>query len=159
MAEDYSGSTSGNVYKKAVSVDSVDLPGSDISRVLPRQMSTGTMRGTQTVGYGNTKIDGSNNRITVGDTISLDGDSGQITVTQPDGTTLGMGIIPGFPEESGFFSLDSSGRLVMKIIGGTKTVYDPANNYIDITLDGLLPDGTGGFVAARPGTSAEGLFA
>lgn len=41
---------------------------SDISRTLPRQISTGSLRGTQTVGYGSVKIDGSNNRIVIGDT-------------------------------------------------------------------------------------------
>lgn len=46
--------------------------GSDISRVLPRQLSTGSTRGTQTVGYGNVQIDGSNNRITLGDTLGND---------------------------------------------------------------------------------------
>jgi hypothetical protein len=42
---------------------------SNISRMLPRQLSTGSTRGTQTVGYGNVKIDGSNNTITLGDAV------------------------------------------------------------------------------------------
>lgn len=44
-----------------------DMSQSDISRILPRQLSTGTLRGTQNVGYGSVKIDGSNDRITIGD--------------------------------------------------------------------------------------------
>lgn len=120
------------------------IDGSDISRILPRQLSTGTLRGTQSVGYGTAKIDGSNNRITIGG---------------PDGSVVGIGSIPGSTtNEYGFFSLDSNGRLIMKIINGTKYVYDPANNYVNITQDGLLPDGTGGFVAAKPGVDVATLF-
>lgn len=123
----------------------VSVPQSDLSRVLPRQLSTGTMRGTQNVGYGNAKIDGSNNRITVG---------GQ------DGGTVGLGSIPGSTtNENGFFSLDSNGKLIMKIVNGTKFVYDPKSNYVNITQDGLLPDGSGGFVAAKPGVDVSALFA
>jgi hypothetical protein len=125
------------------------LPGvtaqSDISRVLPRQLSTGSTRGTQTVGYGTAKLDGSNNRISVG---------------APDGSSVGMGSIPGSTtNEYGFFSLDSTGNLVMKIVNGTKYVYDPAHNYVNVTQDGLLPDGSGGFVAAKPGINVDTLFA
>lgn len=121
-----------------------DLSSSDISRILPRQLSTGTTRGTQNVGYGKAKIDGSNNRITVGGA---------------DGGTVGLGSIPGSTtNENGFFSLDSSGNLIMKIVNGTKYVYDPKNNYVNITQDGLLPDGSGGFVAAKPGVDVSTLF-
>jgi hypothetical protein len=120
------------------------LPADDLSRVLPRQLSTGTTRGTQNVGYGSAKIDGTNNRITVG---------GQ------DGGSVGMGSIPGSAtNENGFFSLDAQGKLIMKIVGGTKYVYDPSNDYKNITQDGLLPDGTGGFVAAKPGVNVDDLF-
>lgn len=118
---------------------------SNLSRTLPRQISTGSTRGTQTVGYGTTKIDGTNNTITIG---------------APDGSTIGLGAIPGSPNnEYGFFSLDASGNLIMKIVNGTKFVYDPSNDYVNVTQDGLLPDGTGGFVAAKPGINVNDLFA
>lgn len=121
------------------------LGGSDISRVLPRQLSTGSTRGTQTVGYGNTKIDGSNNRITIG---------------TPDGGSIGMGSIPGTdPVEYGFFSTDDSGNVIMKIVNGTKYVYNPSDDYVNVTQDGLLPDGSGGFVAAKPGINVADLYA
>jgi len=120
------------------------LPGSNISRMLPRQLSSGSTRGTQTVGYGTTKIDGTNNTITIG---------------APDGSTIGMGAIPGSTtNEYGFFALDNSGQLIMKIINGTKYVYDPAHGYANVTQDGLLPDGSGGFVAAKPGINVADLF-
>lgn len=120
------------------------LAASDLSRIIPRQLSTGTLRGTQNVGYGTAKIDGSNNRITIG---------------APDGSSVGMGSIPGTePIEYGFFSLDPSGNLIMKIVNGTKYVYDPSNDYVNVTQDGLLPDGTGGFVAAKPGIDVDAAF-
>lgn len=116
---------------------------SNQSRTLPRQLSTGSTRGTQTVGYGNTKIDGTNNTI---------------TIASPNGT-IGMGAIPGSTtNEYGFFTLDANGRLVQKIIGGTTYVYDPSHNYINIVQLGLLPDGSGGVVAAKPGVSVDELF-
>ncbi len=127
------------------SVNVGEVPQMPMERMLPRQMSTGSTRGTQTVGYGNTKIDGTNNTI---------------TIAGPDGSTVGMGTIPDTtPVEYGFFSLDSQGKLIMKIVNGTKFVYDPSNNYVNVTQDGLLPDGTGGFVAAKPGISVDDLFA
>lgn len=52
-------------------VESTTLESVVYDRINPRQVGTGAVRGTQTVGYGNTKIDGSNNRITVGDSIEL----------------------------------------------------------------------------------------
>lgn len=67
------------------------LAQSDLSRMLPRQMSTGSLRGTQTVGYGQTKIDGSNNRITLGTGITLDGNSETITVSEVNKPILSMG--------------------------------------------------------------------
>lgn len=108
------------------------------------KLQTGNTRGTQTVGYGNTKIDGANNRI--------------IIENPADGSSIGLGSIPGTASDFGFFSLDSKGKLVMKIVLGTKYVYDPANNYVNVTQDGILPDGSGGFVAAKPGINVADAF-
>lgn len=142
-----------NVYNPANSNSLIVTPGtgsaastggSDISRVLPRQLSTGSTRGTQTVGYGTTKIDGTNNTITIG---------------APDGSTIGLGAIPNSAtNEYGFFSLDANGKLIMKIVNGTKYVYDPKNSYVNITQDGLLPDGSGGFVSAKTGTNVADAY-
>lgn len=126
------------------------------------KLQTGNTRGTQTVGYGKTKIDGANNRITIG---------------APDGSTIGMGAIPGSTtNEFGFFSLnsagsltyklvagaqyfyDGNGNLIQKVQNGTTTVYDPSNGYVATTLSGLLPNSVGGFAAAKPGVDVTTAF-
>lgn len=120
-----------------------DFNNSDLSRILPRQLSTGSTRGTQTVGYGNTKIDGSNNRITIG---------------TPDGGTIGFGSIPDTtPEEFGFFSTDSDGKLIMKIVDGTFYAYDPESNLNTVQV-GILPNGVGGIASANEGYSVSEGF-
>lgn len=112
------------------------LSQSNISRVLPRQLSTGSTRGTQTVGYGNTKIDGSNNRITIG---------------TPDGGTIGFGAIPGSStNEFGFFSTDADGDLIMKIVDGTFYTYDKDTGLNTVQV-GTLPNGVGGIASANDG--------
>lgn len=62
--------TSGSVYGvvKSDYISAADISGGDTSYVLPRQLGSGSTRGTQTVGYGNVKIDGSNDQIVIGDT-------------------------------------------------------------------------------------------
>lgn len=131
---------------------------SNISRMLPRQMSSGSTRGTQTVGYGNTKIDGSNNVITVGDSILLDGGNNVITVKNADGSSVGLGSVPGFPGEFGFFSLNSSGQLVMKIVNGTTYMLDPTEGSIVRLEIGLLPDGTYNLATSKPGQDLTTAF-
>lgn len=101
-----------------------NLPQSDLSRVIPRQLSSGSTRGTQTVGYGNTKIDGSNNVISVGDSILLDGNNSVITVNNDDGSSIGMGLIPDSDGQFGFYSKDSEGNIIMTIIDGTLLMND-----------------------------------
>lgn len=106
------------------------------------KLQTGNTRGTQTVGYGGTKIDGANNRITIGDSIVLDGNADTITITNSDGTTTGMGLIPGTTDEFGFFSVDPDGNLVLKIVNGL-IVGDGTVDFLTINRDGLkLNDGT-----------------
>lgn len=122
-------------------------------RVLPRQVSTGSTRGTQTVGYGNTKIDGSRNVITVGDTIILDGgenvisvgntiaiDGGEnvITVSNDDGSKIGMGAIPG-TDQFGFFATNSVGVVIMSIVSGALIMNDTTTDRV------LLGKDEGGF--------------
>lgn len=73
---------------------------SNQSRMLPRQISTGSTRGTQTVGYGNTKIDGSNNRITIGTTATVtlgnipdsSGGGAGVSVSDQNGSYINLGI-------------------------------------------------------------------
>lgn len=73
---------------RAVNVDGVEnneIDSGYTNRILPRQVSTGSTRGTQIVGYGGVKIDGSNNRIqleanstqvSIGDTSDIDNITG-----------------------------------------------------------------------------------
>lgn len=111
------------------------------SRMIPRQMVTGSTRGTQTVGYGGTKIDGTNNRITI--------------ENNADGSSIGMGAIPGSTSEYGFFSLDSDDNIVMKIVLGTFYVYDGEDDRMQA---GILPDGTINVAIAKDGDSVSDAF-
>lgn len=139
------------------------LDQSNLSRVIPRQFSTGTMRGTQRIGYGGVEIDSSNNTITLNGTPGtaqqtvLSGSG--LTSTNPDGSASGIGAIPDTtPQEYGFFSTDSSGVVIMKIVFGTKYVYNPSDSYVNVTQDGLLPDGSGGFVVAKEGYNVADAY-
>lgn len=129
---------------KPAYVSNKEIGQDNIGRVLPRQLSTGSTRGTQTVGYGTTKIDGTNNTI---------------TIAAPDGSLIGMGAIPNSVNgEYGFFSLDTAGNIIMKIVNGTFYSYDPdsGKNFMQI---GILPDGTGGWAIAAPGFDvADGII-
>lgn len=112
------------------------IAGSDLSRTLPRQLSTGTLRGTQNVGYGNVKIDGTNDRIILGAT---------------DGTSVGIGTIPNDATgQVGFFATDTDGSLLYKVVNGTLYFYDKSTsiNYMQI---GVLPDGSTGMAVAKSG--------
>lgn len=101
------------------------------------KLQTGNTRGTQIVGYGGAKIDGANNRI---------------VVTNPaDGTSVGMGIIPGSTtNEFGFFTLNSAGQVVEKTINGTRYIYNPTTGK-NVLQDGKLPDATYGWAVAADG--------
>jgi len=100
--------------------NSVNIPASDLSRVIPRQLSTGSLRGTQTVGYGKAKLDGTNNRIVVGG----DGNS-----------SVGIGNIPG-TNEFGFFLINSTGIVTMKSVNGATTWYDDTGTIVSTTANG-----------------------
>lgn len=146
-----------NNKKMFVSPGTVKAPDflkSDLSRVLPRQNSTGSTRGTQNVGVGGTKIDGANNRIQVGDSILIDGSNDVILVTNDDGSQLGMGKIPD-SLESGFFSLDVDGNLIMKIVNGTMYVYDGTEDRMQA---GILPDGSINVAISKEGESVTDAF-
>lgn len=110
-------------------VSAVSLPNSDLSRILPRQLSTGTTRGTQRVGYGNALIDGSNNIISVGSTQG----------------TQGIGNIPNTTNEYGFFQTNSANRIVYKQVQGTQLYYNQLDNYNNSIRSGFAP------VGGRPG--------
>lgn len=136
---------SANYSPKEPRIDRVkdtELPTSDLSRVLPRQLSTGTMRGTQTVGYGNAKIDGSNNVISVGSDVG----------------TQGIGSIPNntnTTNEYGFFQTDSAEKIIYKQVQGTSLYYNPNDSYNNSTRIGFAPDDARpGIWVAKPGFDA-----
>lgn len=129
----------------------------------PDGILSGTTRGTQNVGNGGAALDGASNQI--------------ILQNPVDGSRIGLGVIPGSAtNEFGFFTLDSSGNVIMKIVGGVQTfydgkgnmiqkiqngttyVYDPSHGYANVTQAGLLPDGSGGFVVAKPGINVSDAF-
>lgn len=142
MSTPYNPGSSGPKIISSSGGKSGTLIQSDISRVLPRQLSTGTTRGTQNVGYGNAKIDGSNNRIVVGGA---------------DGSEVGLGNIPGTDNENGIFILAPNGKLSMKIVGGTFYAYDPTTGLNTVQM-GILPDGTGGIAGANQGFNVADGF-
>jgi hypothetical protein len=92
--------------------------------------------------------------------------SGNLISTQAGATNTNYGtkgqktVVTGllFDGNYGTAYYDINGNLIQKIVGGTTFVYDPANNYTNITQSGLLPDGTGGFVAAKPGIAVSAIF-
>lgn len=103
----------------------------------PDSQLSGQLRGTQNVGSDGAQIDSANNRI---------------TLTNPaTGAVVGIGAIPGSTTgEFGFFSQDSSGNLIFKIVGPTFYVYD-ATTTKNVIQMGKLPDNSYNFAAAATG--------
>lgn len=137
-------------------VSNSEIGQDNIGRVLPRQVSTGSLRGTQSVGYGTTKIDGSNNTITVGDSILLDGNSDVINVTSNDKSQLGMGTIPGAANsgQSGFYAVNAAGKLIFKIVNGILYMYDGTSGINTLQM-GALSNGTTNLAIAKPGNDVQ----
>lgn len=110
----------------------------------PDSMLAGQLRGTQNVGSSGAQIDAANNRI---------------TLTNPaTGSVVGIGAIPGSTTgEFGFFSQDSSGNLIFKIVGATFYVYDATTSKNAIQM-GKLPDSSYGFAAAVTGSNVSEGF-
>lgn len=125
--------------------------------ITPFKVNTGTMRGTQGVGFTGPLIDSANNRITVGG-ITLDGNTSSISVTATDGSVQGIGIIPN-TTQTGFYSVDSSGNLIFKIVNGTLYFYNPVDSYNNNIIIGRAPtDNRTGIWVAKLGQSALTLL-
>lgn len=81
---------------------------------------------------------------------------GSVTVSNTDGSLLGMGAIPDNSGDFGFYAQDSNGNLLYKIVGSTIYAYDvtrvPATNIMQILK---LPDGTYGWAVAAPGKNVS----
>ena len=121
-----------NIYERA-----------EQSRVNPRYIGSGAMQGTQDVGSAGAAIDADNNRI---------------MLNAPDGSSVGFGTIPGTePEEFGFFSLDTHGKLIFKIVNGLLSMHDAASGVNTLQL-GPLKDGTTNLAIAPPGQNVDDLL-
>lgn len=89
--------------------------------------------------------------------IKISGKDQRMTITTTDGSSVGLGTIPGDAGNLGFFSLNATGQVIQKIILGTWYVNKPttAENFLQ---SGILPDGTGGFVITKDGSSVASVF-
>jgi hypothetical protein len=112
--------------------------------MFPYKLASGIMQGNQGVGFGGVQIDSDNNRILI--------------KNSADGSSIGMGVIPGTQNEFGFFSLSTDGKLIMKIVNGTKYTYNPDDSFHNVMQDGLLPDGSGGWAVAKTGQDVQDAF-
>jgi hypothetical protein len=115
-------------------------------RILPRQLSTGTTRGTQYAGYSGAAIDGANNRL---------------VMAGEDGTSIGIGVIPNdditVAEEVGLFAQDADGTLIFKLTNGTLFMYDKDTGENTLQL-GVLPDGSTNLAIAKDTFEVEDAF-
>lgn len=128
----------------------------------PKSIISGGLPGATEIRLGNNiKISGKNQQISVnttGGNITIGATSdGRLAmeVTNTDGTKTGIGQIPG-STDLGFYTLDSAGNVIQKIIGATRYVYDISTSK-NIMQDGKLPDATYGWsVAATNKNVADG---
>lgn len=117
--------------------------------MFPYRLASGVMSGVQGVGFGGVNIDSNNNRITVGN-IVLDGNTNTIYTEHTDSSKVGIGIIPDTTNEFGFFSTDSDGTLLIKIVGGTIYTYHPDTG-VNIVQISKLTNGRYGAAFAKDG--------
>lgn len=145
------------------------INGAPAGFMLPYKLGSGVMRGTQIF------ASKSNSKITIGAipatttfgiqlqassnkaSITLDADSNAFYVTAADGSKIGMGEIPDGSGDFGFFSLDSSGFLLYKIVGSTQYWYDKIYNK-NIGQAGLLPDGNYAWIFVPPSHDVKDAF-
>lgn len=121
--------------------------GGTTPRLYGRQILSGNIRGNQNITGAITITDPDTNQ----QNISIDGSAQAITVTNTDGSVVGMGKLPdgtGF----GFYATDVNGNMLYKIVGSTIYTYDlsqtPAVNNMQIMK---LPDGSYGMAVAKTG--------
>jgi hypothetical protein len=162
---------------------STQIDTSDINYLYPRQIGTGSTRGTQTIGVGSINLDGSDNQITIGDTalggsstagltIGSQGSSSTqagvaatsiasnpqgfgFSVTDTTGTTLLLGILA--DGTLGMSITDPSGFELFKLNGSTWFWYDKNFN-VNVMQIGELPDGTYGEAVAKQGLNVSSIY-
>ena len=136
-----------NPHVNSVSPGSIDT--SSNQRILPRQVSTGALRGTQSVGYGSVKIDGSNERIVIGSVTDSLGEQAETVLGKLSSTdsSFGLEVID-----------DKGGKLLVGMLPDGNlgiALYDSSGN--EVMRAGLLPlTNVYGWAAATTGNTLEG---
>lgn len=124
-------------------------------RIYGRQILSGNVRGSQNITGSITITDPTTNQ----QNISIDGSAQAITVTNTDGSVVGMGLLPDGSGSFGFYAQDAKGNLLYKIVGSTIYTYDitqtPAVNNMQLMK---LPDGSYGMTVAKTGTNVASLY-
>lgn len=123
MSTPFTPSNGGNMFISPGNGSDSFSRDSDLSRTLPRQLSTGSTRGTQTVGYGSVKIDGSNNRITIGNSSANSLTIGNFTNTA-NSTSISQGFGMSINDNSGAFitmGISDNGNNVQMIFNDSRT--------------------------------------
>ncbi len=116
-----------------------DAPPADTQRqpIEPHTIISGILPGATQI-----RIGGDSN-------VLIDGLHRRITITQTDGSSVGIGII-GDTGELGTFVTDANGNLISKTVNGTTYYYDLTTNKNIIQI-GKLPDGSYGMAVAKAG--------
>lgn len=170
-----------NIVKSSY-IANTEISGGSTPYNLPRQTGSGSTRGTQTVGYGNVEIDGSNDRITLGDTtntntitlgaqstttssqsgvssssISSSSSAGGfgLSITDGRGYTMNFGILAN--GNLGMDITDNTGFTLFELTGSTWYWYDKNFN-VNVMQVGLKPDKTYGWAVAAQGDNVSQGF-
>lgn len=129
----------------------------------PKSIISGGLPGATEIRLGNNiKISGKNQQIrvntTAGNVVFGATDDGRLAmeVTNTDGTKTGIGQIPG-STDLGFYTLDTLGNVVQKIVGATRYIENVTAGKNPIQ-DGKLPDNSYGFIAAKTGFNVSDIF-
>lgn len=134
--------------------------------LFPHKIISGSLPGATEIRIGgdqNIKISGKDQQISISTdagTIEMGRISATrlgLEVTNTDGSSSGIGIVPGTLDELGFFSTDINGSVVWKQLGPTGYIFDLVNS-VNIMQDGKLPDGTYGSVVAKEGVDVPDVF-
>ena len=159
---------------KVPGIQNVEISGGNTPRILPRQLSSGSLRGNQTVGNGSNSvvIDSSNNRIVLDQTTVGVATKAQVAVgslnpsnktdksfglsiTDTSGNSMSIGI--GADGKLGITFADSDGFITKKYTAETDFMYDKSTKK-NRTQSGKMPDGTYNYIAVNTGYDVADFF-
>lgn len=151
-----SGSSSGdNVTQEYL--PNATMNTSNIDYLYPRQVGTGSTRGTQTIGVGNINIDGSNDQITITSTSN----SSVLALGVLSNTAIQTGVATSSLSTAtngfGMSIADSTGYILFELNGETWLWYDKTTGK-NVMQVGLLPDGSYGWAVAAKGFNVSDGF-